>query len=567
MLKSIFLIVSGILLILIPHFVLPITYIKGTAGAQILTLCSIWYHPELYLGLSLSIAGIFSLRYKRSYYAVLPIAALTGIHALVLKPVSYYFQSEIPLVILGQMVSLRAHYGIGYLNALFSIILFATGLFIILKQREKRRFKFSLFHVSSANIQQKMSRSLFLIIGLAIIIGAFFSNILLTQSIENTLETGAGRLGADLMVVPEGEEKEAETVLLSGGPTIFYMKEDILDSLRTFPEVEGVSPQLFLKPFSYLVCCTIESFLIIAYDPVTDFTVSPWIHYTLRKRPEGDEMVVGSLIKFYPGQSIRLFGEEIQVVASLESSGLGYFDHSAFIPIDSVRGYLKELKKRSESGPIGERKKILDESFSHLFPSDEETRMRIEDLEPDGISAIFVKAKDDVSIKELSAKIVSTFDGISVINVRTSTTTVKRHLSSIIRTFLLPLVLLLTMSTIILSVVFSMIVNERQREIGLLRAMGGKKGDIFRLLISEALILTSLGGIFGILFGTGLLFLFKNSIMAALGLLYIWPAPVTVFLLLLATMMVSLAIGIVSSLLPAIKASKMEPYYAIRAAE
>ncbi len=567
MIKAIILIITGMLLILVPHFVLPLRYLEGGMGAKILSLCSIWYHPEVYLGLLTVIAGMVSLRYKKADYVIMLMAVAILLQAFILRPVSYYVQNIEPLVLLGQTISLRSHVGIRYFIALFSAIMLTSVILAFLREHKKRPLVLTLFQVSSANIRRKLFRSALLIMSLTIIIGAFFSNIFLTRSIENTLELGAGRLGADLMVVPEGEEREAEAVLLSGGPTMFYMKEDIVNKLETFPEIEKVSPQMYVRPFTYKVCCTVESFLVIAYDPVTDFTVSPWIQYTLKRAPEKNEIVVGNIVKFYPGQKLDLFGSEHKVVASLEPTGLGYFDNSAFIPLQSTRSLLKDLKRREKTETIRTRKKILDESFSHLFASDDEEAIRIEDIDPDGISAIFVKAKGNISIRELSEKIEKTFEDVSVINVKTSTVTVKRHLTSMLRAFFLPLVILLIMGTIILSVVFSMIVNERQREIGLLRAMGGKKGDVSRILITEALILTVLGGIFGILFGSSLLFLFKNNIMAALGLLYIWPSPFSVFSILLATMIISLFVGIVASLYPAIRASKMEPYYAIRSAE
>jgi len=377
-----------------------------------------------------------------------------------------------------------------------------------------------------------------------IVLGAFFSDVFLSQSIENTLELGAGRLGADLMVVP-----------------------DILEKIKKYPEIEKISPQLYVQPFSYKVCCIVENILIIAYDPDTDFTVAPWIQYALREKQQPSDIVVGRLVKFYPGQKIKIFDKELRVIASLEPTGLGYFDNSAFMPLEGARKFLRELKERNLKEEIPSRQKILDESFSHLFPSEEESKVSIKDIDPNGISAIFIKVKDNVSIPDFSKKIIGNNEDVSVVNVKEATITIKRHLSSVLRAFFLPIMVLFIMGTLILGVVFSMSVNERQRELGLMRAVGATKTDVFKLVLYESLIISGIGCVFGILFGSGLIFLFKNKIMAALELLYIWPSPRAIFIVISATVAASVFSGIVAGFYPAFRAAKMEPYHAIRSGE
>lgn len=558
---------SGVLFLLLPHFVLPLGYIKGAAGAHLLSECSFWYHTETVLGVMIILGSLLSLRFRKALLIPLLTSLLGLMQAFILRPLSYYLQSEEPIIILSQTYSIRAHMAIGTVIIVLSALVLIVSLITLIKMKKDHIITLNIVHLSSSNIKRKRFRSLALIISLTIVIGAFFSDILLTRSIENTLELGAGRLGADLLVVPRGEEKSAEAVLLSGGPTMFYMKKDIMDRLASFPEIEKLSPQLYVQPFSYKVCCIVESILIIGYDPQSDFTVAPWVRYALRSNQEDYDLVVGKMVKYYPGQSIDLFGKKLDVVASLEPTGLGYFDNSAFIPLHGARKLLKELKAREETERIPTRQEILDDSFSHMFATDDVKRVSIKDIDPLGTSAIFIKTRNDVSVKDLSEKIEKTFKDVSIVNIKESTLTVKRHLASILNAFLMPILIVMTMGILILGVVFSMSVNERLREIGLLRAMGAKRADIFRLIISEALIISGIGGIFGILFGSSLIFLFKNRIMAALDLLYIWPSPKVIVTVFLITTLTTFATGLLAGLYPAIRASLMEPYYAIRAGE
>jgi putative ABC transport system permease protein len=112
-----------------------------------------------------------------------------------------------------------------------------------------------------------------------------------------------------------------------------------------------------------------------------------------------------------------------------------------------------------------------------------------------------------------------------------------------------------------------MIVNERQRELGLLRAMGANKGHVFGLIISEAVIISFVGGIVGIAIGSSLLLGFKNVILDSLKLPYLLPSASALAELVSGAVLFAMATGLMASILPAASASKLEPYEAIRKGE
>ena len=58
------------------------------------------------------------------------------------------------------------------------------------------------------------------------------------------------RLGADLMVVPEGYETQVKDVLLLGEPNYFYMERSAEDIVRNIDGVEKVSAQFYLTSLS-----------------------------------------------------------------------------------------------------------------------------------------------------------------------------------------------------------------------------------------------------------------------------------------------------------------------------
>jgi putative ABC transport system permease protein len=567
MVNALVLILTGLSMILIPHFVLPLKYFEAGYGAMVTpTECFLGYHPEAYLGAALAAVGLAALKFKKANIAAILIAVLTAIHAFTLEAASYYrFSGDARAV--WETISLRQHAWISPVLAGFAAVIAASpALDMILSVRAKKS-GLTRLKISLGGLRRKAFRSVSLVAGVALVVGVFFSYLVLNYGIGSSIDTAARRLGADLVVVPKGQRQAAEAVLLSGGPAMFYLSEDILPELRKLPEVELASPQVFLEPHPELVCCTVENILVVAFDPAHDFTVNPWIQYYLKKNLSDDEMIIGNLVKKHPGQTLKIYGKRFKIIANLDTTGIGFFDYSAFINLTAARKLIREIRQTDVDTEIRRRQAIGDLEISHMLASPDKKVMPIRDIPPDGVSAIFIKAAKGASVAELSKKIEAAFKGVSVVNIRQSSFSVKENLTSTAGVFLFPVAIILSMSTAILAVIFGMSVNERQREIGLLRAMGAARSDVFKIIVLEALAITATGGVFGMIAGGALVFYFRNKIMAELGLLYIWPSPWAVIFILVSTIVVSLAIGAAAALYPALRASRMEPYMAIRSGE
>ena len=96
---------------------------------------------------------------------------------------------------------------------------------------------------------------------------------------------------------------------------------------------------------------------------------------------------------------------------------------------------------------------------------------------------------------------------------------------------------------------------ERTREIGVRRAVGARQSDIIRQFVVEAILISFVGGSFGIVFG----FVMSRLIAVLAG----WSTIVTASSILLA-FVVSITVGLVFGIYPAVKAARLDPVEAIR---
>ena len=98
-------------------------------------------------------------------------------------------------------------------------------------------------------------------------------------------------------------------------------------------------------------------------------------------------------------------------------------------------------------------------------------------------------------------------------------------------------------------------VTERTSEIGLKKAIGAKKRRIRMQFLTEAAVLTSLGGIIGVGSGIGLAQLLSNMLQIPVSI----NVPATLIAVVFSTL-----IGVVFGLLPAVKAANLNPIEALR---
>jgi putative ABC transport system permease protein len=107
---------------------------------------------------------------------------------------------------------------------------------------------------------------------------------------------------------------------------------------------------------------------------------------------------------------------------------------------------------------------------------------------------------------------------VRIVEGNTVLTTSRQALSALLLGIAVFTLFQLTAVLIVVSLLFTAMVQERWREVGLLRAMGAKPSQIMTVILGEAAIITGLGGLARLIFGAAMLLSFARS----LGFL-LWP--------------------------------------------
>ena len=98
-------------------------------------------------------------------------------------------------------------------------------------------------------------------------------------------------------------------------------------------------------------------------------------------------------------------------------------------------------------------------------------------------------------------------------------------------------------------------VTERTREVGTRLAIGALEREVLMQFLVESVVLSSSGGLFGILLGLGASLGLKNALMVPFVL-----DPTIVII----AFLFSAAVGVVFGYFPALKAARLDPIEALR---
>lgn len=370
----------------------------------------------------------------------------------------------------------------------------------------------STLRIALANLAQKPFRTLSLSLIVAIFTFMLYAGSMVSANLEAGIQSLSARMGADLLVVPQGEGKKIESVLLRANPSTFYLDAGMLEVVRKVPGVAQASGQLFISSLD-AQCCSVKVQLI-GIDQESDFVVAPWLRSQVERPLVGNEVIVGDYIFGEIGSKLKFFNNEFTIVGRLEPTGMG-FDSSVFMSMEAARkiGRIASPEKADE----------MDRSYS----------------------AVLVRVKpgvDPISISDgmldqlgLGANVNFVFASNMMSDTSAKLQKITGGLYGIAAGFWV-------VAAIVMFVVFFFAFNERQKEFATLRALGATKAMVIRLVLTESTLMSCLGALFGIGFGALVVSLFADTIADMIDLPYLTPSTAMIA----STVLLSFAAGLVT---------------------
>ncbi|MDD4858581.1 MAG: ABC transporter permease [Dehalococcoidales bacterium] len=395
----------------------------------------------------------------------------------------------------------------------------------------------SIFGLAIRNIKGSAARSLTIFLCVLGIASFFVCTTLVVQGAQNSLEKGIQRLGADILVVPEGAEQKVETALLMGKPTQVWMSTDYLKKVSAVPGVARVSPQIYLQSLYGASCCAVNEMFLVVYDPATDFAVTPWLERNLHRSLTAGEVIGGSYIFVPPGEKdIKLYGIGLTLRGNLEPTGTG-IDQTMFMPIETAR-MMAQGSLTSAVEPL-------------VIPDDT-------------ISSIMVEVAPDADPHKVSLKMLLDVVGVTPIESPNLFGKFREQMLGLLWGFVTLLSFAWILSMVLIGLIFSMAANERRREMAVLRALGATRYFIFRSVLTEAGIIAIIAGILGIAVSSMLVYTFKDYVAGSLRMPFLFPSLSSFMGMALIGVALSLATMGLATFLPALRISRQEPAVAMR---
>ena len=393
-----------------------------------------------------------------------------------------------------------------------------------------------LANLALQNLGRRKARSLLLIAAVAIGSGVVFTGATLMRSIDDSMAVGFTRLGADMMVVPEGALTNIAASLLTVEPTELVLDADVLSKAQ-LTSVARAAPQKIARVEHSGIGSHHESVDLIGIDPVLDFTVQPWLRERLGRDMRPGDVILGAGRDAPLGSELLVFGKPHVVYGKLGRTGVGTHERGVFMTIATL------------------------EALAASMPQPPAVLARGK------VTGFLIELAPGATALQARFAILSAVKGARVVTGDSSLSGIRQGLAALLKGILALMVLMFVSMAVMVSVLFSAIVTERRAELGLLKAIGARGGQLIGVMVAEAVIATGVGGVLGVTLGVLVMRLYERSLVYYLdniGVPFVWlDLPHTVAFA-GAAIVLAAAIGALGALYPAWRASGRDAYDLVR---
>ena len=392
------------------------------------------------------------------------------------------------------------------------------------------------------NIARRRTQSTLTVTITALTVLVFVMVMGIFQTVNQGLALSRERLGADAILMPKYSNAKGDDLLFTAMPENIYMPIEVVEQAKQLKGVAAMSPQFYCQTLALGCCDPGEEARIIGYDPATDFILKPYLDEACHDGINQEQLIVGHNYEEdeLVGFNYMILGRVFKVVAMLEPTGTG-MDSTFFMDWRTAQDMCLESE-------------VLRENWTKRDPHDY-------------ISVIMIKFEDGVDpdafvrqVEEsgMEAKCLLTGETISSLQSQLEVT--------------MQVMFALWLASLLIAVLslvgrFNALAKERKKEIGLLRAIGLKKGQVFGLIIGETCTMALMGG----LLGSGIALVCMDPVIELLKNAFkLSPSVWTTSLALLcgaAGVLLAVLLGFAAAVTPALKSASMDPQAAITQGE
>ncbi len=362
------------------------------------------------------------------------------------------------------------------------------------------------------------------------------------QTVNQGLALSRERLGADAILMPKYSNAKGDDLLFTAMPENIYMPIEVVEQAKELDGIAAMTPQFYCQTLALGCCDPGEEARIIGYDPQTDFILKPYLAEEHQNGINQEQLIVGHNYEDddLVGFNYMILGRVFKVVSMLQPTGTG-MDSTFFMDWRTAQDMCLESE-------------VLRENWTTKDPHDFISVIMVKFA--DGVDPeAFVKQVEDSGIE---AKCLLTGETISSLQSQLEVT--------------MQVMFALWVASLLIAVLslvgrFNALAKERKKEIGLLRAIGLKKGQVFGLIIGETCTMALMGGFLG----SALALICMDPVIEILKDAFkLSPSVWTASLALLcgaAGVVLAGLLGFASAVSPAWKSASMDPQAAITQGE
>jgi putative ABC transport system permease protein len=436
-----------------------------------------------------------------------------------------------------------------------------------------------LFLTSLSAMKTNLLRTFLTMLGIIIGVGAVIILTAATEGAQQGISDRIGRLGRDLLFIHPRATQGSSPISSLLGPSLFLEDQIAIDEAR-YPYIEGITSLTIAGngtqiPISRAIYRGlnvnaaligsepsyqdvknhyVESGRFISEDDVTKKALVVVLGPNIAERLFGTEDPIGQTIRVQAGLTEAFsIGFSFTVIGVMEkrgAAGTGDEDDRIFVPLPSFQARIPFLRH-----PKG-------------YTSVNQIHIRLTD------GSMAEQAKEDISIilRERHDTAEQDFQIETQSEILGTATDIDREFGILV--FSIALIALIVGGIGIMNIML-VSVTERTREIGIRKAIGARRTDILMQFLTEAILVTIVGGALGVGAGVGIARALDTGIDFGFPLnVLVWSGDVSIDsgdknylvtpLWIVVGLIVSAATGVIAGVYPAWSASRLDPIEALR---